>query len=179
MPHLINSKSGFNPTRWLFATKWRSTFPQISYNFQKNVFRCLSTGRARVPVSVHVQESAAVWWVCQLCLVQFGKELNRRKFFQVEGWLGDQPLEAIKDRVWQRGEGCFGDVSAEASGEKKVSLNFNFRINIMLKWRVHLHEANRHTFPLGSSGIYRCNSFGERCSVLRTFLVKISVIFRK
>lgn len=71
------------------------------------------------------------------------------------------------------------EMSLQKQAEKKwVSLNFNFRINIMLKWTVHPHKANRHTFPLGSSGIYWCNSFGVSCLVLKTFLVKISVISR-
>lgn len=56
--------------------------------------------------------------VCQVGLVQFVEELQRRKFFQMVGGPCDQPLEATKDGVWQGAESCVGDVPVGTSTNK-------------------------------------------------------------
>lgn len=71
-----------------------------------------------IPVPVYVLEGAAMGRVCKVGLVQFGEELQGREFFQMEGRLCNQPLEASKDGVRQGAESCVGDVPAGTSTHK-------------------------------------------------------------
>lgn len=50
--------------------------------------------------------------------MEFGEELQRRKFFQVEGGLCDQPLESTEDVVRKGAEGCVGNVTAGTNTNK-------------------------------------------------------------
>lgn len=55
---------------------------------------------------MYVLEGTAMRGVCKDGVVQFGEELQGREFFQMEGRLCDQSLEASKYGVWQGAESC-------------------------------------------------------------------------
>lgn len=45
--------------------------------------------------------------------MEFGEELQRRKFLQLVGGLCDQLLETTEDAIWQGAEGSVGNVPAQ------------------------------------------------------------------